>query len=464
MNDDRCGNCYDCIRYQGQLDATQEAAHEPKPSDTKSTGSTPAENVDLQCARTKTNLEPLEWSLDPSNVQSQNNCHLFTSLPLEIRQIIYTYALTDTTSYPIDYLGPKDPIPVVHVKHLGHGQNAGSLAGGKPLHPSDITVSLLLTCKAVYRETWGIPLKVNAYHMDASRHLGSAGMSAWRLAQIRGLDITIKQRELEKGKLGGLLKELGGDARHQGAYVVPMRCFRNGERAKIEGCSRTLDDNVLVPATVVLPDTQPQRLNDILKRLPTPAESMLPSARSLHVTLAQPLTHLTLRLTRTDWSTWNVAKWLHLDPSFGRYNLDEGRPSAKAMRLRAEQRKAGRHPRLYPQSWGAHVVSALPGLKTLTLVLEMFEARKEELERVVQCAKMWRFEYGFGGGGKEGEKGKEWALVWDGDVVERRWKRDLGETVVSRRDRRLLRPGPSCNDCNDFEVRTLRYVRARVEE
>ena len=462
MANDRCGICYECTRYQDQLDTTQEAAHEPTPSDTKSTDSTPAENADLQCARPKINREPLAWSLDPSRVLPQHNCRLFTSLPLELREIIHTYVLTDTTSYPIDYLGPKDSIPVVHVKYLGHGQNARSLAGGRPLHPSDITVSLLHTCKAVYLETWNMPSKVNAYRMGASRHLRSAGMPAWQLAQIRGLDITIKQRELENGKLGDLLKELGGDARHQGAYVVPIRCFRDGEWARIEGCSRTLDDIVLVPATVDLPNTQPQRLNDILNRLPTPAESMLPSSRSLHVTLAQPLTHLTLRLTRTDWSTWNVAKNLHFDPSFGRYNLDEGRPSAKAMRLRAERRKAGRHPRLHSQSWGAHVVSALPDLKTLELVLETFEARKEELERVVQYAKMWRF--GFGGDGEEEGKGKEWALVWDGDVVERRWKRDLGETVVSRRDRRLLRPGPSCNDCNDFEVRTLRYVRTRVVE
>ncbi|KAI4689074.1 hypothetical protein J4E81_007791 [Alternaria sp. BMP 2799] len=462
MADDRCGNCYECIRYQNQLDATDEAAHKPTPSDTKSTGSTPAEDVDLQCARTKTTREPLAWSLDPSNIQPQNNCRLFTSLPLELREIIYTYTLKDTASYPIDSLGPKDPIPVVHVKYLGHGQNAGSLAGGKPLHPSDITFSLLLACKAVYRETWGMPLKVNAYRMGASRNLSSARMSAWQLAQIRGLDITIKQRELENGKLEDVLKEMGGDVRHQGAYVVPMRCFRDGEWARIEGCSRTLDDNVLVPAIVELPDTQPQRLDDILNRLPTPAESILPSSRALHITLAQPLTHLTLRLTRTDWSTWNVAVNLHLDPSFGRYDLNEGRPSGKAMRLRAEQRKAGRHPRLNPQSWGAHVVSALPDLKTLELVLETFEARKEELERVVQYAKMWRF--GFGGDGEEEGEGKEWALVWDGDVVERRWKRDLGETVVSRRDRRLLRPGPSCNDCNDFEVRTLRYVRTRVVE
>lgn len=462
MADDRCGECYECICYQNQLNATQEAAPSPHPSDTESTGSTAAETVDLECARTKINHEPLAWSLDSSNVLPQSNCLLYTLLPLEIREIIYAYVLTDTTSYPIDYLSPKDPIPVVHVKYLGHGQNAGSLAGGKPLHLSDITVSLLLTCKAVYLETWAMPLRVNAYHMDASRHLRSGGMPAWRLAQIRGLDITIKQRELENGKLGDVLKKMGGNARRQGAYVVPMRCFRDDGWAKIEGCSRTLDDNCLVPAAVDLPDTQPQRLDDVLTRLPTSVESVLPSARSLHVTLAQPLTHLTLRLTRTDWSTWNVAKFLHLEPSFGRYNLEEGRPSAKAMRLLASEREAGRHPRLDSQSWGAHVVSTLPDLEKLELVLETFEARKEELERVVQCAKMWRF--GFGDGGEAGEKKKKWALVWDGYVVERRWKRDMEETVVPRNVRGLLRRVPWCYDCNDFEVRTLRYFKTRVKE
>jgi hypothetical protein len=460
MVNERGGNCHERMCYQAQLDANQGAAHNPNPSDTTFTDSSPTKMIDLKCSGTKIHHEPLAWSLDASDALLQSNSPLFTSFPLEIREMIYSYALKDTSSYPIDHLSPKDPIPAVHMEDIGRNQITASLAGGRPLCPSDVAISLLLTCKRVYLETWNIPLRENSYRMDVSGRVRSTGMLAWQLALIRKMDVTLKQRHLERGHFVDALQELRGVVRHRGAYPVPKNCFRDGGWAKFKGCSRTIGDNCLVRAGD-LTDKHPQRLVDILARLDVPEECVEPSFCNLRVTAAQPLKHLTIRLTRTDWSTWDVAKRIHLDPTF--QNRQPGEPSARAMHLRAAERAAGRYPQLPPQSWGAQVVSTLPDLETLELVLEMFKDKEEQLDSVVQCAKTWRF----GGSGEAGEDGKrDSALVWDGEVVERRWKREgaekrylQGEGVPAVSKASLWHL-----NCNDFEVRIVRYVRNRVEE
>jgi hypothetical protein len=93
----------------------------------------------------------------------------------------------------------------------------------------------------------------------------------------------------------------------------------------------------------------------------------------------------------------------------------------------------------------------LPDLKTLVLVLETWKVKEDQLECVVQCAKTWRFCEG----GRQEEKEK-WALVWDGEVVEKRWRRGL-------RGLRLPKDASWADRCNDFEVRVVRYVKKTVE-
>jgi hypothetical protein len=97
-------------------------------------------------------------------------------------------------------------------------------------------------------------------------------------------------------------------------------------------------------------------------------------------------------------------------------------------------------------------MSLLPDLKTLQLVLETFKVKEEQLECVVNCAKTWRFNDD--GEAKEKEK---WVLVWDGEIVEKRWTKELGGL-------RVPRGAAWCYRCNDFEVRIVRYVKKRVED
>jgi hypothetical protein len=55
----------------------------------------------------------------------------------------------------------------------------------------------------------------------------------------------------------------------------------------------------------------------------------------------------------------------------------------------AENRRTGLHPD-YSKTWGASI-SQIPSLQKLELVLEAFGRRKDQLETVVECAKLWKF-------------------------------------------------------------------------
>jgi hypothetical protein len=320
-----------------------------------------------------------------------------------------------------------------------------------------------LSCKAVYLETYATPLRINHFIVgELSRQMKKYNFSAWQLAQISGLDITLPQAALENGALRNALQEWEPGLRHKGVYVVPIevlhskldinRHIRNAGRSE-HRLLETFCNNYIIPS-VGETKKSPQRLIDVADRLGIPQEAVFPCANNLRVERAHPITHLTLRLTHSDWWTWGNApsndprRQLCLDPTFGQFL--EGRPSNERMRFRASERLAGRHPRLGPQCWGSHISSSLPDLKTLELVLETWKVKEEQLESVMQCAKTWRFCED--GGEKEKERR---ALVWDGEVVEKRWSRGL-------RGLRSPKDANWSDRCKDFEVRVVRYVRKTV--
>lgn len=55
----------------------------------------------------------------------------------------------------------------------------------------------------------------------------------------------------------------------------------------------------------------------------------------------------------------------------------------------AAYRRTGQQPE-YTSTWG-RVIGKSPDLKTLDLVLEMFSAKKRQLNTVVECVRAWRF-------------------------------------------------------------------------
>jgi hypothetical protein len=146
-------------------------------------------------------VEPLAWSLDPSTIPDQPNSPLYTVLPRELRDMIWVYALTDTTSCPVD----REPLKGQEGRR---SRNIYSSTSSKLLtYPSDIAFGLLQTCKAVYSETWMMPLGVNAYVVPSLKdQMEQCRFLPWQLGLIQHLDITLPQMALEGGEFLDALK------------------------------------------------------------------------------------------------------------------------------------------------------------------------------------------------------------------------------------------------------------------
>ena len=94
-------------------------------------------------------IEPLAFSLRPSEVDPQAECPLYAVLPKEIRDMIFEYALTyeDACSY-----GSNHAFIQPHVAEENAEEN-------KFKHT--IACALLQSCKAVYLETYRLPILIN---------------------------------------------------------------------------------------------------------------------------------------------------------------------------------------------------------------------------------------------------------------------------------------------------------------
>ncbi|KAF2864877.1 hypothetical protein BDV95DRAFT_600257 [Massariosphaeria phaeospora] len=361
-------------------------------------------------------IEPLAFSIPLALVSRQDACPLFTQLPLEIREMIYTFALADTTSNPIDWDNPF---------RTGH-------TGDMP--KSDIAMCLLQTCRAVYLEAYKLPLLLNpliVYAFDGDMSYSRSRpditrLAPWQIALIQRLDISLRQIRLETGELARYLEAWGGTGglRHQGAYVAP-RYYHHAHR---RGPGRLLGMFDFRPMPVETTEDIGDGAEVTLDNAPFDDKNGFVSKTTIvRAMVARPLTHLTVRLSRTDWWHWasdpNPTDPLHqisLDPALGCRADDLEYPTPPRMLQAAAQRRAGQFPNpcllspaptRYQNTWGA-AIAKQSQLRTLEFVLEMFEEKKGQLEVVVECAKSWRFAM----------DGVAWELVWDGQVEEKRWK------------------------------------------
>ena len=359
--------------------------------------------------------EPLAWNLDPASAVAQTACPLFSVIPKEIRDIIFEFALTECpTKHP----------------HQETDRPQLLLTNGLP----DRAENLLLTCKAVYLETYLLPLILNP-----ARFLSFRGISTpvprvrlpWQFANIQGLDIALRQVELEGNDLHDFIHNpirWQPEARHRGVYVSPFVGLRSSVN-DISG-SRQSFDFTLLPASGnenVLP------LRTALEQMQVPDSFTMPQS-AMHLQRARPLVHLTLRLAPEDWWTWtdspdstDPTHHLGLDPALGDGNDGVSwRPTSTQMQQLAQQRRDGYEVVSKTglsstfSSWRgapgwAQVIGKLPDLKTLELVLETFEEKKAQLDAVVKCAKTWRFPL----------VGEKFELVWSGEVEEYKWSKAL---------------------------------------
>ncbi|KAH8723201.1 hypothetical protein GQ44DRAFT_710755 [Phaeosphaeriaceae sp. PMI808] len=369
--------------------------------------------------------------------------------------MIFEYALTDGISQSLEGFFSR------------HTDRFGSKF--EDMCRNNIAVNLLRTCRAVYLETWALPLSLNSYilfdiNTQSKSNIELHELFPWQLGLIQSLDITLQQCSLE-GKGSRLYQYLHRgstwqvEARHKGAYVAPRRYKSNKKpRAMVEFPASF--NFTLVPAETNQPRPVLSQILGLYPRQVTLTRSPPPWSSKMRVTLAKPLAHLTLRLEHHDWWTWgdhpdstNPLQQLGLDPTMGDGYADESlRPTKLRMIGLADERRAGQHPHAFPDQGWAATIADLPDLKSLRLVLETFALKAKQLDVVVEAAKTWRFPIAR----------SDCELVWDGEVEA---KRSVDMKSLDGRERVAEDINPEDPwdwGTHEFEVRVVRFVRRRV--
>ncbi|KAH6642906.1 hypothetical protein C7974DRAFT_112689 [Boeremia exigua] len=374
--------------------------------------------------------EPLAWNIKDDEVVTQNDCPLFNAIPVELRNLICEYALTDST------------------------WSARSPKGDRALN-------LLHTCKAVYLETFALPLRLNALQLPFTEWLPREKQRIrlpWQFANIQSLDITLQQVSLEGESLYNFFFGPSGwqpEARHQNVFVAPDIGLKNTPWGSYESCNFTL------LSTGISGDRT--RLRDALEEMDLPAEFQKPMS-DMRLQRARPLVHLTLRMRCTDWWTWSDdpsstdAKRNHLalDPTVGNGedNLTS-RPTSTQMQALAQQRRDGYDTtssapfNIDTPGWG-HIISKLPDIKTLELVLETFTEKKAQLDTVVECAKTWRFPIA----------DTQFELAWNGKVKSAHHSRP--HETASEQEAWDFGYGQWWTRGTEIEERIIRFTRQRT--
>jgi hypothetical protein len=336
----------------------------------------------------------------------------------------------------------------------------------------DIAKNLLSTCRAVYLETYLLPIILNPIqfpYFDAHTSFRPQAMFPWQFANIQALDITVQQVTLEGDCLFNFLFGPMGwhpEVRHKGVHVAPYVGLKNTTGGSRRSCNFTL-----LPTET---KTERLQLTDALSQMRLPSGFQIPLSET-RLQRARPLTHLTLRIPSRNWWTWTDdpsstdAKRHHLglDPVLGDGSADlNQRPTSTRMIELSQQRRDGHCP--MPKSFmarnrpgWAHIISRLPDIKTLELVLETFCEKKAQLEKVTECAKTWCFPIA----------DSQFELAWNGKVEETRWSRPAVEDGQLQGISRRPTPAQRVRDfqlghwytrSTDFEVRTIRFTRRRM--
>ncbi|GAB7355507.1 hypothetical protein MBLNU459_g5996t1 [Dothideomycetes sp. NU459] len=387
--------------------------------------------------------------LDKATIDPQANSPLFSTIPKEVRDLVFEYAL-------LAYPDPNRP----------YSNNEQYARPGVVGHPR-IATELLATCRAVYVECYQLPITLNPLIVFFDGHFGNIPpharggfsnlrkLAPWQWAALRMIDISLQQTHLETSStVAEAARIIHAKARFEGAMVTSDYTSR-------VGCIKPLEANQSSPSTFV-----PTRLSGL----------QLPSADP---TILRRIDKLTLRLGRTEWWTWTDSPFspgsghLGIDPSGG------GERCTQQMLASAEDRRQGRWSG-WPneECWGAQIAE-FKGLICLEMVLETFAAKKAQLDAVIGCAKTWTFPM---------EKGYE--LRYDGDLeatawtgvddygYERRipWLTSRNGTSPNPRAVLGVRTSPATTvgsstpqslqqgipDGRLFEVRTIRFNRRRI--
>lgn len=362
-------------------------------------------------------IEPLAFSLRDQPYNKQEECPLFGTIPREVRDLVYEFAMTDCTSHPpnCDNVFRRD------------------MSSRNLPKPTDIALSFLQTCRAVYLEAYKLPFLLNPliiYDFNVPSYPEPSRLAPWQYALIQSIDISLQQVGLEQGELRNWLSTWMVEEKHGGAYIIPRYFQRTGygHWGLAPGCTM-----FGLKEAMYLHRDKPQDGDEIPVIYKSvfydkdhPSRGAGSVARAM---VARPLTRLTIRLSHTDWWTWTddpsepgPFQRLRLDPSFGDTEDLVDSVSADTMVEWAARRRTGQHPD-FGNNWGS-IIARMPDLKTFELILETFEAKKKQLVTVVECAKTWRFPL----------LETSYEMVWDGRVESANWQKESEESAQPTED------------------------------
>ncbi|KAJ2984325.1 hypothetical protein NUW58_g6099 [Xylaria curta] len=224
--------------------------------------------------------------------------------------------------------------------------------------PLRIAVNLLLTCRAVYLETFLVPFQANPMvvfdgHPDVvppgnplqctpSNLRLCRKLRPWQFANITSVDMSVQQFMLEGGSIERVSRLSGNKGRHEGHEA---RGFTLAGYASFGPAKEAITP---VGEITLRPGAGPIDPHDALR----------------------------------------------LEPMI---NVTDRRETSAAMLEGYEARKEGREPDFDLDEfekqgrWGMQFAEYWPDLQTLELVLETYVAKENQLDSVVKCAKLWTF-------------------------------------------------------------------------
>lgn len=279
----------------------------------------------------------------------QTSCPLFTILPPEIRNRIYTFSLeSDNTSSPNTTTKTDQDQGNEHSSHnnthpLPYRQNAFYYRPGYK-QPKRIQTALLQTCQQIYQEASLLPSAINEHtfwfyrappHVkDASSPLGYfLKMSAQQRDQVRHLHLFVQQFFLEDNYWGRIWEgmQIGNG---------PVTAGRAGGRNR---------------------------------------NSTRRSTRSRSGVCRIAPKRLTITFRHTDWWFWENNEPLGIDP------FRPGRTRASEMGRTHDVDEDE-----LERAWGNQFIH-LPSLEELVIEFETVMRKRDQLDAIIQRALSWKF-------------------------------------------------------------------------
>ncbi|KAH9904192.1 hypothetical protein F4778DRAFT_85715 [Xylariomycetidae sp. FL2044] len=355
----------------------------------------------------------------PHCISPQPQSPVFGRLPAELREMVWRLALTC-----YEDMSRTHDVPWHY-----------AMAGRRG--PPRVDVGLLLTCRAVYVEAYLVPFQVNPIQVfDDLQHdtfLWSAShdplqchpsklkrvalLRPWQLAAISSIEIIVHQFELEGGSIERVSRLIGARSRHLGLEV---RGFRAESYASFA-------DPPKASASVGVPHQGSARTH-------TEADVSDPVELARDLLVGEKISRLTIRIPTRHWYAYNKLRsdsqqqdsWLklRLEPTTSTTLFGI---NASSMATGYAARQQGREPDFELDDferkgcWGPAVGEFWPDLQTLQLVMDTYVEKIDELDVVVNSAKLWTFPQS-----AEGEEERDgFVLAWDGHEPVTTWWRDV---------------------------------------